>query len=499
MEHDSASPFIRTLDLSVQSGLEAMPTELLDEIIAHDEDDIGTLCALALTSKKLRLAAIRRLFTEIHFQSMFDFELWCEMVVLNPQLAETIVKTVRLNSPLPVQRNDKGEMLLNWGSRVFTTLPLENVETVICWGTVPQADLFPNMTRLHLDSCCFANWEELAHLVTGFYQPLKFLRLAHTQIGDDREQSWDLMSSDLGALEELSLTANTKDGLEKLVAHFSITGLRKLELGDGTTTPSLNEEMQPEPPCSALATRLLKGNSASLEELTVDTTGWRHHGYPSEYLDDPGFDLRDHIGGILLCAGPFPALRSLSFWGSPLLASLAGGSSFLYWMPRCPELTIITILINVGKLGDHCQGYILFERWHALLTEHLPNHFPRFQKLVFDFRSMDKHRQLSATSQRDIHNQMCSLLPDVGIPVELKWTNESGDGCSRVEIGYERLNWARSWAELLEMSGFNECDEEEEEERHGDWGLARNVNDGHQHHCTSAPPIVPEPLLIPTS
>ncbi|KAJ7154653.1 hypothetical protein C8R46DRAFT_1117955 [Mycena filopes] len=216
------------------------------EIIAHNAEDIPSLCAMCLVSKTTRSLAIEHLFAKVHFSCTEDMALWHTMVARTPRLL-SVVKMVRFY--------DSGHYDSEYYHSKSTSLDAD-----VVW---PEMPIMPNVNIVEWDAvpinismavqyhACFPNMRELRFRHVELYideafqllrasQRLRVLSIQHTDIFDpDSGAGVPAVNPptrlDLTALEELTLLGSDSR-YESLLLEFTEQSrpvrLRSLTFGD---------------------------------------------------------------------------------------------------------------------------------------------------------------------------------------------------------------------------------------------------------------------------
>ncbi|KAJ7447301.1 hypothetical protein B0H11DRAFT_2082897 [Mycena galericulata] len=366
-----------------------IPPEILHEIVAHNRDDIPTLCNMALASKTLRAATIIHLFAAINLSQSEDFRVWSGMVVRNPKLAAKIVKEVSFDRFFNRDRVGKPRMQRqSLRLRDLRSIPqMPHVRLVTCCTELfidetPLAlsclALFPNLTELRLRAA-FKHFHSLAQVLATSPQ-LKALYLVETQCYSPRVNRQGPVSCpycgptfDLTALEKLEVQCqNRADFIIDMITLSPPRALKSLIIGNPAA----------QLPCStSVVNRLFRLGAPTLEDLEVEPSFYEQH---------------YKVLAILKTLPPFPVLHSLRIWLAPGMCVTAL-LQFLHALPSSPNVTSITFRTALFTTAGATQAQIenqiraftetirSLSQSPILAKTDLLQHYPRFEHLGFHF------------------------------------------------------------------------------------------------------------------
>ncbi|KAJ7154617.1 hypothetical protein C8R46DRAFT_440920 [Mycena filopes] len=467
-----------------------IPPEICHGITEHNATDVRTLRVMSLVSKEMRLLAIERLFSIIHFACAEDFPRWLDMVNTTPSLS-TFVRRVKFSQPskgwLKGHRgSDTSELDDNALPHLLPTLP--NVSAVE-WVSLDSLNantvaaylkLLPNVHRLHLESVTFSTSIALANLL-GAFGNLKALSLLQVYVDrDESDEPQDggllvpLCTLNLAAINELAITScgpyddseSLEDSILFLVEQSPTSGLKSLDLGGFQYN---NEDTEP---CTLVAMeKLLFIGAPSLVKLAIDPTCF-----------DPS--LNDRLVTMVTRLPIFSALQTLTIW----LGLNLQATRFLDALTAAPGLTTVIFRIRLYQEDDEedrkhlarVLDDVLFWTGSMSVKTRLTQKYPSIQRIGFHLsvpHSSDVHFRCGY--RRRVEKQLMERLTRAGgaatdyLPVE--WLDVE-NGHARVEYSSVtgKPPWSiprdhRPWHNREPDTEASDCDSEKSDsESNGD-------------------------------
>ncbi|KAJ7447289.1 hypothetical protein B0H11DRAFT_2082853 [Mycena galericulata] len=409
-----------------------IPPEILHEIVAHNRDDIPTLCNMALASKTLRAATIIHLFAAINLSQSEDFRVWSGMVVRNPKLAAKIVKEVSFDRFFNRDRAGKPRrQRQSLRLRDLRSIPqMPHVRLVTCCTELfidetPLAlsclALFPNLTELRLRAA-FKHFHSLAQVLATSPQ-LKALYLVETQCYSPRVNRQGPVSRpycgptfDLTVLEKLDVQClNPADFIIDLITLSPPRALKSLIIGNPAA----------QLPCStSVVIRLFRLSAPTLESLEVE----------------PSFYERDcKIWAIMKILPSFPVLHSLRIWLAPGI-----GVKAMLWFLRAlhssPSITSITFRMALFTTAGATQAQIenqirtftetirSLSQSPILAKTDLDRHYPRFEHLGFHFCALPlSYFDYTPAIRKKMEQFVTRETAHLGCPLVMEWFSIDAD------------------------------------------------------------------------
>ncbi|KAJ7636874.1 hypothetical protein FB45DRAFT_907564 [Roridomyces roridus] len=371
-----------------------IPTEMAQEITAHNADDAPTLRAMSLVSRATRFLAIIHLFSSIFFSCVEDFGWWLDMLERTPDLA-TVVRTVKFSSR-DTTRSKRCLGLdsvrrFSYSPIVPVIPPLPRVDLVV-WNSsaghppVPMMAahmaLFPRVRKLQLRNVVFHSFAQLSALIGACAGRLRSLSFEDVIMDEAKlvapveETSSDLVAPDLTALDELRLhkcdAEPEQEVVARLIEHCPPTGLQSLILG-GTLSDDIEA-------CSLATTeKLLQFAAPSLVNLVLESTS-----IPSPH---------DRVIAMFGRLPVFAALETFTVWlGSDQMAKTVVNA-----LEGAPNLTRLNFRIPLFQDGySDVRDALIDILWDAFpwggsgsMKTVLTRKFPSCRRIVFQFCLLD--------------------------------------------------------------------------------------------------------------
>ncbi|KAJ7150924.1 hypothetical protein C8R43DRAFT_492833 [Mycena crocata] len=178
---------------SHSSDWSRIPPEIGHEIAAQNADDVSSLCAMCLVSKKTRSLAIPHLFSTIKFTHSEDFSQWLDMLGRTPSLAN-VVKTVNFfDHDELTGRSDLTKHL--YQAAIPPVIPYMPSVRTIRWNAgvsvemmVAYLSLFPNAKELHIYGVSLESFHSLIRILSACGD-LKILSFTMTYVEHSHSDS----------------------------------------------------------------------------------------------------------------------------------------------------------------------------------------------------------------------------------------------------------------------------------------------------------------------